>query len=112
MATVVVAVISADPVTLGHGTSSSNFIRRFNPTLGDHTFTVTTGFDISNGLSRVIFEPAQGCPAPLTNCATLPELFPFVSGLAITEISPPSNELNVYPLSKFITCAVEFEGCL
>ena len=95
LATVVVAVISAEPVLFGHGTLSSNFMRRFNPTLGDHTLTVTIGFDKSNGSSKVIFEPPQVCPDPFTNCATLVEVLPFESGLAMTEISPPSKELNV-----------------
>ena len=56
---------------------------------------MTVDVDVTlNGAGTVILEPAQGWPAPLTICATLPELFPFVSGLAITEISPPSKELN------------------
>ena len=48
-----------------------------------------------NGCETVIFDPAQGCPAPFTICATIDDIFPFVSGLAITEISPPSKLLKL-----------------
>ena len=40
-ALVVVAVTSAEATVFGHAAPSSNFIIKFNPTLGDQTFTLS-----------------------------------------------------------------------
>ena len=95
MATVVVAVISAEPALFGHGTASSNFIIRLRPARGDHTLTVTVVDPAKeNGVGTVILDPAHGCPDPFTSSKTEPEVLPFVSGFAITEVVPPSKPSN------------------